>query len=220
MTADFDPVDGSPSGLAPTETGTRKNLSCKGLVAAVVLAGGRSRRFGSDKLMASLDGVPLLDHAVAALPSDWLVIMVGPVRPISSQHEIITVREQPPGSGPAAALVTGFIAALEHGAEQVVTLPGDAPGGGLAARRLITALAERGPDAVVVGVDPGGVEQPLQLALTGEPLHRLARRTDVVDLGARRLLADLDDYRRLPLGAGLVADIDTRDDLDRLRRLG
>jgi molybdopterin-guanine dinucleotide biosynthesis protein A len=33
----------------------------------IVLAGGRSTRFGSDKLAASLDGVPLVRRAVDAL---------------------------------------------------------------------------------------------------------------------------------------------------------
>ena len=37
------------------------------LVSGIVLAGGRSSRFGSDKLVAPYEGVPLLDRAVAAL---------------------------------------------------------------------------------------------------------------------------------------------------------
>ena len=41
-----------------------------GRVAAVVLAGGESRRFGTDKLAAVVDGLPLLDRAVAALSAE------------------------------------------------------------------------------------------------------------------------------------------------------
>ncbi|WP_168207642.1 molybdenum cofactor guanylyltransferase [Microlunatus elymi] len=187
-------------------------------VAAIVLAGGRSRRFGSDKLAAHLDGVALIDHAVGTLPDDWLVIMVGPPRRLDSDRKIITVREQPPGSGPAAALVTGFRTALDHGIDRVVTLPGDAPGAGIAAVRLVDELSTLGPDAAVVGVDAEEVEQPLQLALSGSVLHRLAARTDVADFSARNLLPDLGDYRRLRLPAELVDDVDTLDDLARLRR--
>jgi len=201
---------------ADLDAGREPKPAARSRVAAIVLAGGRSRRFGSDKLAAPLGGLALIEHAIGTLPADWIVIMVGPPRPLASDRKIITVREKPPGSGPAAALVTGFNTALEHGAERVVTLPGDAPGGGLAAVRLIDALAGAGPDAAMGGVDPGGVEQPLQLALTGEPLRRLARRADVIDLSARRLLANLGDYRRLPLATDLVADVDTPDDLARL----
>ncbi|MFN8623891.1 MAG: NTP transferase domain-containing protein, partial [Chloroflexota bacterium] len=48
-------------------------------VSAIVLAGGRASRFGADKLAASLDGVPLLHHAVravSAVPGATEVIVV------------------------------------------------------------------------------------------------------------------------------------------------
>lgn len=38
-------------------------------VSGIVLAGGRASRFGSDKLIAEFDAVPLLDRAVAAIAS-------------------------------------------------------------------------------------------------------------------------------------------------------
>ena len=38
-------------------------------VTVVVLAGGESRRFGSDKLAAPLGGSTVLDHVVAGLPA-------------------------------------------------------------------------------------------------------------------------------------------------------
>ena len=42
-------------------------MSADPAVAAIVLAGGRSSRFGRDKLAEPLDGRPLLDHAIAAV---------------------------------------------------------------------------------------------------------------------------------------------------------
>ena len=39
----------------------------RGRVLGAVLAGGASRRFGSDKALATIDGRPLIDHAIAAL---------------------------------------------------------------------------------------------------------------------------------------------------------
>lgn len=49
-----------------------------GSILGAVLAGGRSRRFGSDKAMALLNGRTLLDHAMAALaPHVAAIVMCG-----------------------------------------------------------------------------------------------------------------------------------------------
>ena len=53
-------------------------------VSAIVLAGGRSARFGRDKLAVSIDGRPLLHHAaeaVAAVATDIIVIAPPDVAP-------------------------------------------------------------------------------------------------------------------------------------------
>ena len=42
----------------------------------VVLAGGESRRFGSDKLAAPLAGTTVLDHLLGSLPQEWAVMCV------------------------------------------------------------------------------------------------------------------------------------------------
>lgn len=192
---------------------------------AVVLAGGAARRFGADKLAADVDGVTLLERAIVELPTDWPVILVGPQRELSAavaSRILMTVREQPIRSGPAAALVTGVAAATAERADVVVTLPGDAPRGGAAAVALVAALEEAAASGTdpsvdaVVGVDIGGIEQPLQLALTGPALTRLAARTGIAGRSARSLLPDLGRYRRLALPADLTADIDTPQDLMQL----
>ena len=77
----------------------------------VVLAGGESRRFGSDKLAADLDGRTLLDATLASVPAGLPVVVVGPARPV--RRDVRFVREDPPGGGPAAALVAGLTAALD-----------------------------------------------------------------------------------------------------------
>ena len=49
-------------------------------VVAIVLAGGASSRFGSDKLAAELDGRPLLHHALEAVAevAGRIIVVVSP----------------------------------------------------------------------------------------------------------------------------------------------
>lgn len=212
------------------------------IVYAVVLAGGRSRRFGADKLEARLDATTILDRSVSSIPAHWQVLVVGPPRPLS--RVVSFVDEEPPGSGPGAALVAGARAVaalvrqdLTHGdptrgyptqdAAIMVTLPGDAPEGGTAAGVLVDALLTEsrltetphfatlsgGPTAII-GVDPEGQFQPLQIAVRGASLAALAAHepADVVGASARRLVMVLDP-RPVFLTGRLARDIDTPEDL-------
>jgi len=175
---------------------------------AVVLAGGRSSRFGTDKLAADVGGAgALLDVVLAGLPADVSVVVVGSPRRLRRQPHFVT--EEPRGGGPAAAFIAGVAAAVRAGAEEVVVLPGDAPAAGLSAAPLLAALAAGASAAV--GVDATGLHQPLQVAM------RRAAALDLLDQvgpdgaahrSARSLLAALDPVP-VPLPPGLTWDVDT-----------
>jgi molybdopterin-guanine dinucleotide biosynthesis protein A len=189
--------------------------------AAIVLAGGTSSRFGADKLDATLDGVPLLHRAVSAIPDDWTLIIVGPPRQLPRPAGF--VREDPPGGGPGAGLVSGVRAAVAAGASMITTLPGDAPNAGAAAVLLARTLAGS-PDSVgaVVGVDHAGVDQPLQIAVRAPALQHLAGIGNTDGIRARRLLEVLiqaAELVRVRLPAALTADVDRPEDLDAVRQL-
>ncbi|SER16056.1 molybdenum cofactor guanylyltransferase [Microlunatus flavus] len=175
---------------------------------AVVLAGGESRRFGRDKLAADLDGRTLLATTLDSLPPELPVVVVGPPRDVG--REVTLVREEPPGGGPAAGLVAGIRAALDAGAERVVTLPGDAPAAGAGVRLLLDAL-DPADLAVAVGAD--GQVFPLQLALTRTGGARfLEAAGDGAGLSPRRLLQPLAPVRVL-VGAAALRDVDVPTDL-------
>ncbi len=185
-------------------------------VAAVVLAGGGSRRFGSDKLTAEIAGRPLLDHALDGLAAEIAVAIVGPTRSLS--RPVTVLREDPPGGGPAAGLITGLVWALSTDAVAIVTLPGDAPAGGRAAMALLAELDRRSADAVV-GVDGSGRDQVLQLALRPAAARRLVELAGPDgghDQSVRRLVNALAPAR-LTLSADQSRDIDTVDQLRHFR---
>jgi molybdopterin-guanine dinucleotide biosynthesis protein A len=78
----------------------------------VVLAGGRSSRFGSDKLATTVRGRPMLHHAVDALAvvcAD-VVVVLAPTGTPDLPPGVRTVRDRDAYEGPLAATTTGLAA--------------------------------------------------------------------------------------------------------------
>jgi molybdopterin-guanine dinucleotide biosynthesis protein A len=187
---------------------------------AVVLAGGASSRFLPDKLAELVGGQTLLDLTLSAIPAEFDVVLVGPVRPIA--RPAVFVREEPVGGGPAAALIAGLRHALSRSAEAVVVLPGDAPAAGAGSLLLLERLLADPAIQAVVAVDEAGEIQPLQLALTAqaaEDLVELAGPEQAANASARALVNGLEPpAARCPLPANYLFDVDTAEALRGLPR--
>lgn len=179
-------------------------------VAVVVLAGGSSRRFGSDKLATPYGATDLLTTVIASLAPVWAVVVVGPPRTVG--REVDWVCEEPAGGGPAAALVTGI---RSTAAPTVLTVPGDSPRAGRAAARLLTGLAEH--ERVVAYDDR---PNPLWLGLRGAALDRVraAEPADWVGRPARMLMRWIDPVE-LTVPPTWLADVDVPTDLSELSDL-
>ncbi|MBI1377876.1 MAG: NTP transferase domain-containing protein [Frankiales bacterium] len=175
----------------------------------MVLAGGRSRRFGADKLEVALGGSTLLAGVVdAASAVAGHVVVVGPHRAALGPH-VVVVREDPPWSGPLAAVA----AALPHVTTGVVlVLAGDLLGPGPLLPRLLAELEARPEAGAAVARDAGGRRQPLLAAYRAGALRRSLEGTDPRDRPARALLeglevVDVDDPD------GWSRDVDRPEDL-------
>lgn len=93
-------------------------------VLAAILAGGAARRFGSDKALAMLGDVALIDRAIAVAQAeaDGVVICGRSYPPFA------WVADRPrPGLGPLGALAGALRYAAEEGFARVLTLPCDVP---------------------------------------------------------------------------------------------
>jgi molybdopterin-guanine dinucleotide biosynthesis protein A len=90
----------------------------------VVLAGGRSSRFGSDKALALLAGRTLLDHAIAGLaPHVEAVAICGRQVP-----GFAAIADRPrPGLGPLGGLAGALRYGADHGYAGVLTTGCDMP---------------------------------------------------------------------------------------------
>ncbi|GAA4114200.1 hypothetical protein GCM10022415_09990 [Knoellia locipacati] len=178
----------------------------------IVLAGGSSRRFGSDKLVASLpDGRSVLDHCLLGMPSAWDLVVVGPSRPVPSEvaGRVRFVRESPAGGGPLAAIAAG----LEVVTSQVVcVVPGDAPRAGEVLPLLVSTLEAEASAAAAVLSDGEGQANPVLAAYRVHELLGAVPRA-AAGVAARTLLSLPHREVRAPFE---VPDIDTPEDLGRL----
>lgn len=157
-----------------------------GRIGAIVLAGGRSSRFGRDKLRELIDGRPLLDRAVeaaVAVASD-VVVVVGPGvwRDVPAPARI--VHDTDAYQGPLAGVAVG-LAALGPDVDRVIVVGGDMPS--LAPRvlqRLVDHLGET-VSAVLLGAEGGAPPLP---AVYGRGAASVAAQA-LLAAGERRLRA-------------------------------
>ena len=119
---------GPRAGSAGTRGRPRRNVTAAALPSAsgIVLAGGRSARFGRDKLAESIDGRPLLHlaaEAVATVATDVIIVAPPDVVP-PLPDGVRLVHDEAAFEGPLAGCTTGLIAAREP---LVLVVGGDMP---------------------------------------------------------------------------------------------
>lgn len=200
-------------------------------VSGIVLAGGRSSRFGSDKLIARVAGERLLDRSVAALASLVTEIVVvsepGATRelPRSVPVPLRLVSDPEPFGGPLVGLLAGLEAAAEP---LVLVLGGDMPSAVPAVLRLLVARLASDETRAAVVLEALGRQVPLPLAVRTGAATDAARR--LLGDGERRLRAILErlatatiaegEWRPLDPTAETLLDVDEPGDLRRTRQTG
>lgn len=190
---------------------------------AVLLAGGRASRLGGvDKTAIVADGVTLSDRALAAAEGAEQIVVVGLPDGRNAPSRAVRTREDPPFSGPVAALAAGT-AALSTSPSAVapwtLVLACDLvqPERGAAEMlRIAASRSDRIPPDGFVAVDDDGRRQPLLALYRSDALlHALRAAGDPRDLSMRRLLAPL-DLAPVPLSSAICADVDDPEDVARL----
>ncbi len=209
--------------LTPTDDARSSGRPSVGPASAIVLAGGRSSRFGSQKLAAVKDGMPLLHltlRAVSSVCEEVLVVGSPSGLPVTIpphlSARVLEVRDKTAFEGPLMALVD---AAAKAGNERLLVVAGDMPElEPRVLRRLLSFAADRAGACLMWEA----VAHPLPLAL-----HRryvLEQGRDLVVAGRRSLRALLDgvdlelvpesEWGRLDPGARTLFDVDHPADLD------
>lgn len=192
----------------------------------IVLAGGRSSRFGgSDKLQVDLRGRPLFHHAVlaAATSCDEVIVVVAqdatgePPLPTEAKVPVRVVRDVLADAGPLAGLVAGLEAARS---ELVLVVGGDQPDLTPALLHLLIDSIREADAAVLAEHDR---PRPLPAVLRRYPASEAARTHLASDQRSlRALIATLEPvivpertWRRVDPEGAWRRDVDRIEDLGR-----
>ncbi len=200
-------------------------MSGRDATAAVVLAGGASSRFGTDKLAAELGGQPLLHHALKAV-DDVAATIVVVLAPDAASPALPTLRARTlvahdvvTHQGPLAGLAAG-LDALGAGVDRVLLVGGDMPTLVPAVLDALLAALDADPalGAATLEADPAatlpmalrpGLAGPAAVSLLAE--GRRALRNVLARVPCTVLPSA--SWRALDPEARTLRDVDTRRDL-------
>ena len=192
-------------------------------VTGIVLAGGRSTRFGTDKLTVEVDGRPLLHHSIAAAAAVASRVIVvappgpDPALPAELEARVRVIHDPESFGGP----LVGLAAALAEAETPIaLVVGGDMPRMvPLVLRRLVATV---GPGRPAVSLEIPGRIHPLPMALD-VVVARPAAAT-VLERGGRALRELLAEVGAISIPAPVWLALDpagaTIVDIDRPADLG
>lgn len=180
---------------------------------AIVMAGGRSSRMGTDKAMIEIDGVPLIQRLVRWLAPRFDEVLISARNPDDYAflgHRVIADRT--PDQGP----LHGLACALQASAHDLhMVVPCDLPDIPLAL--MARLLREAANSDVVVPIDSDGRAEPLFAAYRRSALPAVQA---ALERGDRRMISFHRDCRvtMVPLPQGQSpANLNTPESLEALR---
>ena len=180
---------------------------------ALLVSGGKATRLGGlTKTALTVDGVPLIKRALTAVRGvspHCPAVVVGDTEGLDDLGHVTHLREDPPFSGPAAAIATGVAHVTT---EFVAVLAADLPRiDAHTIRVLVDAAGE--PDCAVA-VDPAGRAQYLTAVWRTRALTEVVSTAEVAHRPARTLY-DRCEWIPVHLEQATTADIDTFADAQR-----
>lgn len=208
--------------MAGSQHGARSRIG------GAVLAGGRSRRMGSDKRAVRVEGQPLLARAVDVLAtlSDDLQVVISDPADTDQVHRLLADRASSdevrigvdlrPGGGPVAGLEAA-LAGTER--DLLVVVATDHPNLSPPVLAELVHRLDAAPDRDAAALVTDRGPQPLVAAYRRRALGRVRALLDAGERRATAVLAaldpiHLDDWRELDPSGHTAQDVDTPADLD------
>lgn len=157
------------------------------MILGVVLAGGQSRRFGSDKALAELGGHTLLARAVDLL-SGWCEYVVVAGRETAPAP---TLPDWPhPDMGPLGGIAAALHLAIDEGYEAVLSIGVDAPDLPDDLPALLSPAPAYLAAQPVVGLWPASSLTGIEAVLEGTGRHSMLAFAEALGARAVRLGSD------------------------------
>ncbi len=181
-------------------------------LSAMILTGGSSTRFGSDKSQAKLGANSLIENLLITLPPEIDIVIVGPELQ-NSLRQVGYTQEHPLGGGPVAAIEAGLKLV---GSEFVAIIATDMP----FASQILAVLRENLPETedATIPLDPAGIRQPLCALYRRDALARAIAEVGSTQGQSVRNLMRILTIKELQLEPELqriLLDVDTPADLER-----
>lgn len=188
---------------------------------AVIVAGGAGSRLAASApavtpqkpLLTGADGARLIDRVLAATTRCSTRVVVAGAMGLPS--DVIRVREAPPMSGPAAAIVAGVRALHRAGArpaDPVLLLAADLVDPAPAVDRLLDALSDDGASGAdgVIGVADGRCQPLLSAVRYGRVYDRCCAGGDGgEDFSGASVMSLLRRLTLVEVGLDSAVDVDT-----------
>lgn len=166
-------------------------------VTVAILAGGNSKRFGSEKALAEYRGRPLVTHMIDVarkLSSEIMIVVSDEAQGESLRNIVSDIRIEVDPPGETKCALTGALTAFEHTTTAyALLLPVDSP---LANSDLLRMLIRLGPGhGAVVPSWPSGYIEPLHSVYLAE--HAYFHGLKVIDEGFHKMSDLLDRLQRV-----------------------
>jgi molybdenum cofactor cytidylyltransferase len=185
---------------------------------AVVPAAGRSQRFGSPKLLADMNGVPLIARTVGALLDAGLtrvIVVSAPIGgltsvPLLADPRVEVVVNPDPSRGMFSSIQAGIAVAADAGSDPILVLPADMPFVLSTTIRAVLDEAQR-THAIVVPSHDGRRGHPIAVpAAAAHAIHAAAAESTLKDALTRTGIARTELLVDDP---GVLRDVDVAGDL-------
>jgi molybdopterin-guanine dinucleotide biosynthesis protein A len=141
---------------------------------AIILCGGKERRFGGrNKFLSSVGGRTVIDRVIGILRpiANQIILVTSPEKDIALKHDVRIVRDAYPGTGPLGGVYTGLVAA---DSEYAIVVGCDMP---FLNPIILTYMLNIAPGHDIVVPRLGG--------RMVEPLHAVYAKTCIAKMKAR-----------------------------------